>query len=173
MTTDAADEPPQISRMKAVLHGMDGLPSPVSCDVVIGGSQYDPPSYVVKLVLLVLGVPHFETEEKSEWQVYVRFEGFRFRISDWKHSSWSVHAETREPAAAVAGSKMIGKIRSAAKLLDDVLSAAFKAGAGRRVPLVQHVPENSESLRALQGSCTSSHRESETRRRIVWCRLAL
>jgi hypothetical protein len=55
----------------------------------------------------------------------VRYEGFNFEIRDWKRSSWSVGVDSAEPAAAIAGRRLIQKIIAAARLLDSLLAPAF------------------------------------------------
>lgn len=89
-------------------------------------SILSPPTYIVSL--LMSGVAGFRrfAGEKSSWEVYARYKNVRFRIRDWKRSTWSIDAseDTTETRKLALGLK--GTIENAGKILEDAIAPALQ-----------------------------------------------
>ena len=55
--------------------------------------QFDPPAYIVRLILLeVLKLKDYGKMDKVWWYTYFEFNGFEFMINDYKFGSWTIKA---------------------------------------------------------------------------------
>ena len=119
----ATDGPP-IPEIARILHAVEDADGPASSAARLIGGISDPPSYVVKLVLVLgCGFKFYRQWEKSAWQVYVRYKGFTFALTDWKRGSWSISSDTDNDDARAAAEELRKKVSGAAKLLDQLIAA--------------------------------------------------
>jgi len=78
---------------------------------------------MVELVLeLGCGFEVYRQWDKSAWQVYVRYKGFAFALTDWKRGSWSISSDAHNGDARAAAKELRKKVTAAAKLLDKLIA---------------------------------------------------
>lgn len=92
----------------------------------------NPPSYFVFLLLRLVGFRSYQTEDKSEWQFYVRYRGTPFCILDWKTMAWSIEGIATLPQRR-GNEEVRGKaeslrrrIETASRKLDEALEPELK-----------------------------------------------
>jgi len=123
-----------LSRVHAALTGFEEEQAPESTS-----GQYSllshlvkPPSYFVYLLLRIVGFRSYQTEDKSEWQFYVRYKGTPFCILDWKTMAWSIEgiATSSQPRGneEIQGKaeSLRRRIETASRKLDKVLEPELK-----------------------------------------------
>lgn len=59
--------------------------------------NFDPPTYIVRLILLeILKLKDYGKMDKVWWHTYFEFQGFEFMIRDYKFGSWTLEANCHE-----------------------------------------------------------------------------
>ena len=108
------------------------LPVPTKPDALttqppLKAGLVNPPSYLVQTLLIVAAGFRWQRGEKSAWEIRLTFEGKRFRLWDYRRSSWSIGYIGDDLPTAGQISRLIKKISQAADRLDTVLGPELSA----------------------------------------------
>jgi len=79
-------------------------------------SQDDPPSYIVRLALMIFlesNLPKYH--EKSDWGVHLLFDNIVWSVNDWKRYKWQVEGPPNKDDSA---EKLVKKLKNAANIAD-------------------------------------------------------
>lgn len=123
-----------LTRVRAALTGVeeDQAPKSLLDQYSLLPHLLNPPSYFVYLLLRLVGFKSYQTEDKSEWQFYVRYRGTPFCILDWKTMAWSIEGlatlsqhQGNEEVRGKAES-LRRRIEIASRRLDEVLEPELK-----------------------------------------------
>ena len=129
-----------LARIKAAFHGVeDASDNDQWLAQASGGASVplmkgisSPRSYFVLLTLQVGGFQRITgAEDKSLWQVALKFSGCHFWIRDRNGSTWSVGCDEGGEKGAEACERLVKKIRNAANLVDKDLSQYLTEKAER------------------------------------------
>ncbi len=123
-----------LTRVRAALTGVeeDQAPKSLLDQYSLLPHLLNPPSYFVYLLLRLVGFNSYQTEDKSEWQFYVRYRGTSFCILDWKTMAWSIEGlatlSQRQGNEEVRGKaeSLRRRIETASRRLDEVLEPELK-----------------------------------------------
>jgi hypothetical protein len=123
-----------LTRVRAALIGVEEDQAPKSTldQFSLLPHLINPPSYFVYLLLRLVGFRSYQTEDKSEWQFYVRYKGTPFCILDWKTMVWSIEGiatlSQRQGNQEVKGKaeSLRRRIETASRKLDEVLEPELK-----------------------------------------------
>jgi len=93
----------------------------------ISTGNYDPPAYIVRIILIeLLGLPDYGPMEKVWWHTVFNYKNKTFLIRDYKFGSWSIEGETADELAQKIVSEIKKKIKIASNNLDKILYAHLK-----------------------------------------------
>ncbi len=88
---------------------------------------YEPPEYIVKLLLLgVIKLVNLGPyTNKVYWRTQFSYRGHYFLIRDYKFGSWTIEGEHKNPEAIKLASEIESKIGKASLMLDKILKPAI------------------------------------------------
>jgi hypothetical protein len=89
--------------------------------------NYNPPSYVVQILLLgVLGFRNCGRMDKVLWHTYFQYKKYPFMIRDYKFGSWTIKGIQNNKKMLQLAKEILNKIIKASKVLDKVLYKELK-----------------------------------------------
>lgn len=113
----------------------------------ISVGNYDPPAYIVQIILLgVLGLPDYGPEEKVRWRTVFNYKGKTFLIRDYKFGTWSVNSNTTDETTKEIVSEIKGKIRKASNNMDKVLQQCLKSSSEKGDFFIKNVDQTLDSI---------------------------
>jgi hypothetical protein len=93
----------------------------------VSTGNFEPPAYIVAFLFLnVLGYNDFGSSEKVWWHTFFNYRGHVFLLRDYKFGSWSLEVRKGSPVPAELVAQVIGKIQSASRHADELLSLELK-----------------------------------------------
>lgn len=95
--------------------------------VNILAGDYDPPAYIVQILLLgVLGLKNYGRLDKVWWHTFFQYKGYPFMIRDYKFGSWTIEGIRDDEEITKLAKEIRNKIAEASKPLDLLMHRFLK-----------------------------------------------
>lgn len=118
-----------VEKIQACLTELKPLEEHEEIHEVLITKVVDPPSYIAKMIFGgIAKFPLWRQEEKSRWQVQLRFRGAKFQVRDWKGYSISIDGQDDSEELQRLATQLLKKIRTAGRILDKELQLHLKDG---------------------------------------------